>query len=67
MQINEWELLVVCHHPSKSFDHKHCDSGNMFLICHVASSLSKFFGGSFSQLVTTLPCLVAIGQVHVET
>ena len=38
MQIYEWELLVVCHHPSKPFDHKHCDSGNiMFLIRYVTS------------------------------
>ena len=67
MQIYEWELLVVCHHPSKSFDHKHCDSGNVFLICHVTSYLCEFLGGSFFQLVTILPCLVAIGQVYVET
>ena len=32
-----WEHLVVCHHPDKSCDHKHCDSGDMFLVCHVAS------------------------------
>ena len=36
MRIYGWELLAVCHHP-KSRDHKHCDSGGMFLICHVSS------------------------------
>ena len=44
----------------------------MFSICHVAShkhifkGLCEFIGGSFSRLVTTLPCLVVIGLVQVE-
>ena len=44
----------------------------MFLNCHVTSckhmfkKLCEFMGGSYSRSVTTLPYLVAIGQVHVE-
>ena len=36
----------------------------MFLNFHVALYLYEFMGESFSQLLITLPCLVAIGQVH---
>ena len=32
MRINEWEILAIYHQPKKSRDHKHCDSGDMFLI-----------------------------------
>ena len=37
MQSYSWKLLVVCHQPDKSYDHKHCDSGELFLIGHVTS------------------------------
>ena len=37
MQISGWESLAVCHHPDKFDDHGHCESGNMFLVCHVTS------------------------------
>ena len=40
-----WEFFAVCHHPDKSCDHKHCDSGNsIFLICHVTSPQNMFKG-----------------------
>ena len=26
---------MVFHHPEKFGDHKHCDNGYMFLICHM--------------------------------
>ena len=26
---------MLCHHPDKSCGHKHCDSGDMSLICQV--------------------------------
>ena len=29
------ELLAVCYHPDKPCDHRYCESGDMFLICHV--------------------------------
>ena len=32
-----WEFLEVCHHPNRFGDHGHCESGDMFLDCHVAS------------------------------
>ena len=35
---------MLCHHPNKSCDHRHCDSGNMFLICHVTSGDLEFKG-----------------------
>ena len=38
----------------------------MFLNFHVASYLYEFMGKNYSQLLITLPCLVAIGQVHVK-
>ena len=38
MQICERELLAMCHHADKLFLQRHCESGNMFLICHVTSS-----------------------------
>ena len=48
------EFIVISHHP-KSCDHKHCDSGNVFLICHMTSleqmfkGLCEFMGVSPSQ------------------
>ena len=51
---------------------KHCDSGDMFLICHVTSQehmfnrLYEFTGGNPSLGVTTLPCLVGTGLMQVE-
>ena len=53
------EVLAVRHHPDKSCDHKHYDSGNiMLLICHFTPResrehemfkvLCKFMGGSHS-------------------
>ena len=45
MQIYGWELLVICHHPHKSCDHKHSDSGDtMFLICNGTSHEHMFKG-----------------------
>ena len=38
----------------------------MFSNFHVASYLYEFMGESFSQLLITLPCLVATGQVYVK-
>ena len=37
MQISGWELPVVCHHPAKFDEHGHCESGDIYLICHVTS------------------------------
>ena len=54
LRIYRWEFLAVRHHPDKSFDHKHCESGDMFLICQVTSrehmfkELCEFMGGSLS-------------------
>ena len=67
-----WELLKVCHHLGKSCEHKHYDSEDMFLICHMTSrkhmfqGLCEFRGGIPSLRVTTVPSLVAIGLVQVE-
>lgn len=47
---------MVCHHPVKSGDHRHCDGGDMILICCMASPdhmfkvLCKFMGDA-SHLV----------------
>ena len=55
-----------------SCDHKYCDDGDMFLICHVTSreqifkELYEFMGGSRSQWVTILPYLVATDLLQVE-
>ena len=53
---------MLRHYADKSYDHKHCDEGDMFLICHVTShehmfkGLCEFMGGSSSRWVTILPC-----------
>ena len=66
------ELLKVCHHLGKSCEHKHYDSEDMFLICHMTlrkhmfQGLCEFMGGIPSLRVTTVPSLVAIGLVQVE-
>ena len=39
-----WELLVICHHPDKFGDRKHCDIGDMFLICQLTSRDHMFKG-----------------------
>ena len=68
MQIYGREPPAVCQHTDKSCVLKHCDSGDMFLICcvtsrgHIFIGLYEFMGGSPSGLVTTL----AIGLVQVE-
>ena len=35
-QGNLW-VDAVYYHPDKSCDHKHCGTGDIFLICHVTS------------------------------
>ena len=46
---------MLCDYADKSCDHKHCDGGDMFLICHVTSrehmfkGLCEFMGRSPSQ------------------
>ena len=46
---------MLCHYADKFRDHKHCDGGDMFLICHVTSHehmfkwLCKFMGGTVSH------------------
>ena len=42
MRICGWEFLAVCHHSDKSCDHKHCFSGDIFLICRVTSREHMF-------------------------
>ena len=44
MQIYGRELLTVCLHSDKFGDHRHGDSGGMFLICHVISHDHMFKG-----------------------
>ena len=42
-------------HSDKSCDHKHCDNGGMFLICHLSygelmfNKLREYMGGCTSQ------------------
>ena len=62
---------MVCHHPDKSYDHRHCDSrGIIFSISHVTSrehkfkGLCDFSGESPIQIATTLPCLLASGDIE---
>ena len=47
---------MVCHHSDKFGDHRHCDSGVMFLFfCHVTlhdhmfKMLCNFMGGCLSR------------------
>ena len=54
LQIHGWELLVLHYYPDRYGDQRHCDCGDMFLICHVTSydymfnRLCEFMGGSIS-------------------
>ena len=73
MRIYGWKFLVFCHHPGKSCDHNQCNSGDIILsiftwplVNTCLKGLYEFAGGSPSGRVTTLPCLVTIGQVQVE-
>ena len=44
-QIYEREIIVICHRPDRSSNHKHYDSGDiMFLSCHVTSHDNMFKG-----------------------
>ena len=43
-RVSGWEFLAVCYHPDKFGDHVHCESGDMFLICHVTSPDHTFKG-----------------------
>ena len=45
MQIYEWEPPTVSHHPDKFVGHSsHCGSGDMFVICQLASYNHLFKG-----------------------
>ena len=39
IQIYQWKLFAICHHPYKFGNHRHCDSGEMLLIYHVNACL----------------------------
>ena len=39
IRIYGWDLLAGCHHPDKSGDHRHCECGDIFLICHMTICL----------------------------
>ena len=41
MQLYEWELLIVCHHPAKFIGQRYSGSGDMFLVCWSISQESK--------------------------
>ena len=73
MQIYGWEFLTVSLQPDTLCDHMHFDNKDKkFLICHVTSrnhifkGLFEFTDQSPSELVTILPCSVAISLVHVK-
>ena len=53
IRIYGWELLAVCHHPDKFGHHMHCNSGDMYLLCHVTSQ-DHIIGGS-SDLMDESP------------
>ena len=38
MQIYGCKVLVFCHYADRFRDHKHCDGGNIILVCQVTSS-----------------------------
>ena len=44
MQIYGWDFPAICHPPSKFSNHRHRDSGYMFLIRHVTSRNHIFKG-----------------------
>ena len=73
-QFYGWKLLAICHHTEKPCDHSYCNSGDkIFFICHMTSpkhmfkQLCEFMGRSPPWWFTTLPCLVAIGLIEVES
>ena len=73
-QFYGWKLLAICHHTEKPCDHRYCNSGDkIFFICHMTSpkhmfkQLCEFMGRSPPWWFTTLPCLVAIGLIEVES
>ena len=44
-RIHGWVLIVLCHHPDKSCDHKHCEIGDvMSWICRVTFREHTFKG-----------------------
>ena len=55
-QICLWELFTLYHHTGKSCDHKHCDSGDKFLICSVISREDMSKG--LCELIGRTPLLV---------
>ena len=49
---------MICHHPDKSCDRKHCDSGDeMFLICH-QTSREHLFKGFYEFIGESPPCYI---------
>ena len=58
---------MVSQHLANFDGHRHCGSGDMFLICHVThcdhclKGCNDFTSGSPSYKVTTMPSLLAIG------
>ena len=43
---------MLCHYADKSCDHKYCDGGDIFLICHVTSREHMFKG--FCEFMGTM-------------
>ena len=64
---------MVCHLPAKLGGNKRRSGRKIILIClwttsdHVFKGLCDFMRGSTSRSVTTLPCLVAIGPVQMQS
>ena len=54
MRISGQEFLTVCQKSDKFGDHRYCESGDVFLICHVTST-----DHVFKWLYVTL-CMEAI-------
>ena len=54
---------MLCQYADKSCDHKHCDGGNMFLICQ---RIMCIYGCKLVKEAIILPCLMVTGLVKVE-
>ena len=69
----EWELLIVCQHPTKFGNHRYCDNGDKMVLVyqvisedHMTKGSQDFTDENQSWKVTILPSLVITDIVVVE-
>ena len=63
MRISGWEFLTICRKLDKFCDHRHCESGDVFSICHVTLTDHTFKGLCVTLCVEVFHNMSTPGQI----